>query len=279
MTISMRLLALANGTRFGLSVGLVSPDRELFDRLLIEARAGIVNWNKPLTGASSAAPFGGVGASGNHRASAFYAADYCAWPMASLESQQVSLPENYRQALCCKSTKREFRNVRRYEINFDGLVGPTHHYAGLSFGNEASTKNQNNLSNPKLAAKQGLLKMKALADMGLKQGVFAPQERPHVPTLRKLGFRGDDHSVIEQAMRTSPALLSALSSASCMWTANAANGSHRRRTVQMVVCILLRQIANNKFHCSIEHDTTSRVMAAMFKDERHFLRITKRCHQ
>ncbi|AYA69552.1 succinylglutamate-semialdehyde dehydrogenase [Acinetobacter sp. WCHA55] len=86
-------LALANGTRFGLSVGLVSPDRALFDRLLIEARAGIVNWNKPLTGASSAAPFGGVGASGNHRASAFYAADYCAWPMASLESQQVSLPE------------------------------------------------------------------------------------------------------------------------------------------------------------------------------------------
>lgn len=86
-------LALANATRFGLSVGLVSPDRALFDRLLIEARAGIVNWNKPLTGASSAAPFGGVGASGNHRASAFYAADYCAWPMASLESQQVSLPE------------------------------------------------------------------------------------------------------------------------------------------------------------------------------------------
>ena len=86
-------LALANATRFGLSVGLVSPDRELFERLLIEARAGIVNWNKPLTGASSAAPFGGVGASGNHRASAFYAADYCAWPMASLESQQVSLPE------------------------------------------------------------------------------------------------------------------------------------------------------------------------------------------
>ncbi|EMK5512630.1 aldehyde dehydrogenase family protein, partial [Acinetobacter baumannii] len=80
-------------TRFGLSVGLVSPKRELFDDLLIEARAGIVNWNKPLTGASSAAPFGGVGASGNHRASAFYAADYCAWPMASLESESLTLPE------------------------------------------------------------------------------------------------------------------------------------------------------------------------------------------
>lgn len=86
-------LKIANATRFGLSVGLVSPDRDLFERLLIEARAGIVNWNKPLTGASSAAPFGGVGASGNHRASAFYAADYCAWPMASLESDQVNLPE------------------------------------------------------------------------------------------------------------------------------------------------------------------------------------------
>lgn len=86
-------VALANATRFGLAVGLVSPQRDLFERLLIEARAGIVNWNKPLTGASSAAPFGGVGASGNHRASAFYAADYCAWPMASLESEQLTLPE------------------------------------------------------------------------------------------------------------------------------------------------------------------------------------------
>ncbi|WP_192457805.1 succinylglutamate-semialdehyde dehydrogenase [Musicola keenii] len=85
-------LRLANSTRYGLAVGLVSPDRERFERLLLEARAGIVNWNRPLTGASSAAPFGGIGASGNHRASAFYAADYCAWPMASLESETLTLP-------------------------------------------------------------------------------------------------------------------------------------------------------------------------------------------
>lgn len=71
-------ISLANHTRFGLSCGLVSPDRNQFDQLLLEARAGIVNWNKPLTGAASTAPFGGVGASGNHRASAWYAADYCA---------------------------------------------------------------------------------------------------------------------------------------------------------------------------------------------------------
>ncbi|GHK21519.1 hypothetical protein ECZU03_53080 [Escherichia coli] len=69
---------MANNTRFGLSCGLVSPEREKFDQLLLEARAGIVNWNKPLTGAASTAPFGGIGASGNHRPSARYAADYCA---------------------------------------------------------------------------------------------------------------------------------------------------------------------------------------------------------
>ncbi|WP_454878244.1 succinylglutamate-semialdehyde dehydrogenase [Serratia inhibens] len=85
-------LRIANQTRYGLSVGLVSPQRERFEQLLLEARAGIVNWNKPLTGASSAAPFGGVGASGNHRPSAYYAADYCAWPMASLESESLTLP-------------------------------------------------------------------------------------------------------------------------------------------------------------------------------------------
>jgi len=85
-------VAMANQTRFGLATGLISNKRAQFDQLLIEARAGIVNWNKPLTGASSNAPFGGIGASGNHRPSAYYAADYCAWPMASLESDKLELP-------------------------------------------------------------------------------------------------------------------------------------------------------------------------------------------
>lgn len=86
-------LELANDTRFGLAAGILTDRRELYERLLEEIRAGIVNWNRPLTGASSAAPFGGVGDSGNHRASAYYAADYCAWPMASLESENVAVPE------------------------------------------------------------------------------------------------------------------------------------------------------------------------------------------
>lgn len=86
-------IRMANNTRFGLASGLISPDREQFDQMLLEARAGIVNWNKPLTGAASTAPFGGVGASGNHRACAWYAADYCAWPMATLESPAFALPK------------------------------------------------------------------------------------------------------------------------------------------------------------------------------------------
>lgn len=87
-------IELANQTRFGLATGLIATQREHYEHLLIEARAGIVNWNKPLTGASSNAPFGGVGASGNHRASAYYAADYCAWPMASMEAASIQLPES-----------------------------------------------------------------------------------------------------------------------------------------------------------------------------------------
>jgi succinylglutamic semialdehyde dehydrogenase len=79
-------IAAANDTRFGLSAGLVTADDALWDRFLLEARAGIVNRNRPTTGAASSAPFGGIGESGNHRPSAYYAADYCAYPMASFEA-------------------------------------------------------------------------------------------------------------------------------------------------------------------------------------------------
>ena len=78
--------------------------------------------------------------------------------------------------------------MKHFEANFDGLVGPTHNYAGLSFGNVASLSNAALVSNPKAAAKQGLQKAKALADMGMVQGMLAPQERPDLYTLRRIGF-------------------------------------------------------------------------------------------
>jgi succinylglutamic semialdehyde dehydrogenase len=82
----------ANATEFGLAAALLSPSEELWKRFAIKARAGIVNWNRPTTGAASSAPFGGVGKSGNHRPSAYYAADYCAYPVASIETSELEMP-------------------------------------------------------------------------------------------------------------------------------------------------------------------------------------------
>jgi len=85
-------LRAANATEFGLAAALLSPSEELWKRFAVRARAGIVNWNRPTTGAASSAPFGGVGKSGNHRPSAYYAADYCAYPVASIETAALDMP-------------------------------------------------------------------------------------------------------------------------------------------------------------------------------------------
>jgi len=82
----------ANNTVYGLAAGLISDDHTLYERFYREVRAGIINWNQPLTGASSAAPFGGIGRSGNHRPSAYFAADYSAYPVASIEVSELKLP-------------------------------------------------------------------------------------------------------------------------------------------------------------------------------------------
>lgn len=155
------------------------------------------------------------------------------------------------------------------EANFDGLVGPTHNYSGLSFGNVASLNNSARPSNPKAAAKQGLVKMKALADLGFVQGVLAPHERPHIPTLRRLGFSGSDANILEQAAKQAPKLLAAVSSASCMWTANAATVSPSGDTSDNRVHFTPANLVN-KFHRSIEHETTGAILQATFKDDKHF---------
>ena len=88
-----------------------------------------------------------------------------------------------------------------YEVNFDGIVGPTHNYSGLSYGNVASWSNKNLVSNPREAALQGLEKMKLLFDLGIKQAVLPPHERPHIPTLRRLGFSGSDGASLLRPIR------------------------------------------------------------------------------
>ena len=159
--------------------------------------------------------------------------------------------------------------MKAIEANFDGLVGLTHHYAGLSFGNEASTRNQHQPSNPRLAAKQGLLKMKALADRGFVQGVIPPHERPNLPLLRQLGFSGSDEQVLAQAAKASPGLLSAVSSASAMWVANAATVSPSADSADGRVHFTVANL-NNKFHRAMEAPQTARLLRAIFRDPQRF---------
>jgi succinylglutamic semialdehyde dehydrogenase len=85
-------LKVANATEFGLAAALLSDDPALWQTFQTRARAGIINWNRPTTGAASTAPFGGIGKSGNHRPSAYYAADYCAYPVASIENSALEMP-------------------------------------------------------------------------------------------------------------------------------------------------------------------------------------------
>ncbi|WP_371185894.1 N-succinylarginine dihydrolase [Thalassotalea maritima] len=159
--------------------------------------------------------------------------------------------------------------MKSFEANFDGLVGPTHNYAGLSEGNVASKLNANDISSPKNAALQGLKKMKALHDMGMVQGVFAPQERPDIFSLRRLGFSGTDASVLEQAHKEAPSVLSACCSASSMWTANAGTVSPSADTDDGKVHFTPANLTN-KFHRSLEPETTGNILKSVFTDANHF---------
>lgn len=159
--------------------------------------------------------------------------------------------------------------MKQFEVNFDGLVGPTHNYAGLSFGNVASLNNANAVSSPKQAAKQGLLKMKALSDMGMMQGVLAPQERPDIAALRRLGFSGSDARVLESAAKQSREIFLACCSASSMWTANAATVSPSADTADGRVHFTPANLTN-KFHRSLEPQVTGNILKATFANEKHF---------
>ncbi len=156
------------------------------------------------------------------------------------------------------------------EYNFDGLIGPTHNYAGLSFGNIASATNAGATSNPREAALQGLAKMRAAMALGLKQGFLPPQDRPHIRTLRALGFAGTDRRMIERAAETAPELLANCYAASSMWTANAGTVAPSPDTEDGKVHFTPANLAAN-FHRSIEAETTARVLRHIFSNEDYFV--------
>jgi len=157
-----------------------------------------------------------------------------------------------------------------HEVNFDGLVGPTHNYAGLSHGNIASMSHRGAASNPREAALQGLAKMKFLADLGVPQAVLPPHERPSLETLRALGFTGrNDAAILRAGAKSSPALLAACSSASSMWVANAATVTPSADAADGRVHFTPANLVS-KFHRSIEPPQTTRTLRAIFRDVERF---------
>jgi len=160
-----------------------------------------------------------------------------------------------------------FSRIR--EVNFDGLVGPTHNYSGLAVGNVASMSHGGLLSNPKEGALQGLAKMKSLMDAGYAQGVLPPQQRPDIGALRDLGFSGSNSNVLARAAREAPQLLRAVCSASSMWTANAGTITPSVDAPDSRVHFTPANLQSS-FHRYLEPQTTGRVLQAIFRDDQHF---------
>lgn len=152
---------------------------------------------------------------------------------------------------------------RAFEINFDGIVGPTHNYSGLSWGNEASNSSYNETSNPQQAALQGLAKMKFLMDLGLKQGFFLPQERPLISILNAMGFIGTTESIVAEAKKKTPWVFNKVSSASSMWAANAATVTPSTDSASQKVQFTTANL-HNKFHRSIEAEATTKQLKLIF---------------
>src|SRR5580693_3475060 len=156
------------------------------------------------------------------------------------------------------------------ELQFDGLVGPTHNYGGLSPGNVASTTHGGQTSNPRGAALEGLAKMRFVRELGVLQAVLPPHDRPSLHTLRRLGFRGPDEAVIAAAAALDEGLLLRVcSSASAMWTANAATVAPSRDTADRKVHFTPANL-QQMFHRSIEPPTTTAILRAIFADPSAF---------
>ncbi|MFN3858472.1 MAG: N-succinylarginine dihydrolase [Caulobacter sp.] len=155
------------------------------------------------------------------------------------------------------------------EANADGLVGPTHSFAGLAPGNLASEIHKGEASNPRAAVIEGLSKMRRLHDLGLPQFVLPPHERPDVGFLRSLGFGGPDAAVIEAAARTAAELLNTACSASPMWAANAATVTPSADADDGRVHFTPANLITN-LHRSLEGPQTARALRRLFPDERRF---------
>ena len=157
-----------------------------------------------------------------------------------------------------------------YELNLDGLVGPTHHYAGLAYGNTASMAHSNTPSNPAEAALQGIQKMRLLHQLGLKQAVLPPQLRPNLKLLHTLGFTGSIIHQLNQAKKNNPRALSAAFSASSMWAANAATATPSSDTKDQRVHFTAANLMHH-LHRHQEADASKVLFETIFSNQQHFV--------
>lgn len=155
------------------------------------------------------------------------------------------------------------------EVNFDGIIGPTHNYSGLAYGNTASMEHGSLVSNPKRAALQGLAKMHTLLSLGIKQAVLPPQDRPSIPMLHALGFYGTDEEILQKAQAVDPKLIMACSSAACMWAANAATTSPSADSNDMRVHFTPANLLS-QFHRSFESGMTGILLHRIFNHQAYF---------
>lgn len=155
------------------------------------------------------------------------------------------------------------------EFNFDGLVGPTHNYAGLSYGNIASRANMGSVSSPRQAARQGLSKMRMLMELGIPQAVLPPHQRPNFDLLRSLGFSGSAEKILQAANKYSPQLLAASYSAASMWTANMATVSASCNTLDGKLHITPANLSYN-LHRAQEADFNYKLLKHIFDNPEYF---------
>lgn len=155
------------------------------------------------------------------------------------------------------------------EVNFDGLIGPSHNYGGLSDGNLASGRNEGLVSRPKEAALQGLEKMRLLVRAGLVQGVLPPPARPNAELIAGVSGEKTLEAAIAEAAKTAPQVLKAAYSASTMWAANAATVSPSVDTRDGRLHLTSANLVT-MLHRSVEHSETGALLARIFVDSARF---------
>ena len=265
-------IAEAARTAYGLAAGILTDDEAAYRRFAEGVRAGVVNWNHELVGASSRAPFGGVGLSGNHRPSALFAADYCSYPVASIERPQAGAAGR-----ALPGPRARAAVTGAVELNLDGLVGPTHNYAGLSAGQRRlAGQPRADLEPARRRARGHRQDARPARPRASPRACCRPTSAPTCPRCGAWASPATTPRCWRRRREAAPELLAACSSASAMWAANAATVAPERRRGRRPAAPHAGQ-PHAHAHRSIEAPTTAPGAAARSSPTGRASPCTSRC--